>query len=626
MYPEAAWTSTNRRQSRRNGKRSGRPSGPSTPRIPSPEPSRGRSSTCSRCCPTPPARCTWDTSSTTRLGTSSRTSGAETAGPSCARWAGTRSACLLRTRRFAKAAIRREIVERNIEHIRGEMRRLGWVIDWDREVGAHEPEYYRWTQWLFLKFFEAGLAYRKEAPVNWCPNDQTVVANEYVIDGKCERCGAEVVVMNMEQWFFRITAYADQLLEDLELIDWPERTKTIQRNWIGRSEGAEVLFRDEELDVDIPVFTTRPDTLYGATFFVLAPEHPLVEQLATEEVRDYVKAAATRSVADRQTKDKDGVFTGHYVVNPVNDERIPVWVADYVLMDYGTGAIMAVPAHDERDLDFARANDLPVTPRDRRGDERADQLGRFQRPARGRGEDEDRRMAARAGSRSACCQLPPARLVDVTSALLGLPDPGRLLRGRRNRAGPGGSAPGPAARGRGLPAEGQAAAGLQRGVDECGVPQMRQARAARGGHDGHVRRLLLVLPALLRPAQRPGAVGSQVRGLLDAGRPVHRRHRPHDGAPALLALLHEGAERLRPRWHPRAVPAPVPPGLGAPGRNEDVEDEGERDRPRPAGGHVRGRRGPALHAVHRPGRSGHGLDRGGRRGHLALPAAAVARS
>jgi len=254
----------------------------------------------------------------------------------------------------------REIIERNIEHIRGEMRRLGWAIDWDRETSAHEPEYYRWTQWLFLKFFEAGLAYRKEAPVNWCPNDQTVVANEYVIDGKCERCGAEVIAMNMEQWFFRVTAYADQLLADLQLIDWPERTKMIQTNWIGRSEGAEVLFRVEELDIDIPVFTTRPDTLFGATFFVLAPEHPLIDRLANEEVREYVQKAGARSVAERQTKDKDGVFTGHHVVNPVNGERIPVWVADYVLMDYGTGAIMAVPAHDERDLEFARQYDLPV--------------------------------------------------------------------------------------------------------------------------------------------------------------------------------------------------------------------------------------------------------------------------
>ncbi len=254
----------------------------------------------------------------------------------------------------------REIIERNIAQIRANMRRLGWAIDWDREASAHEPEFYRWTQWLFLKFFEAGLAYRKEAPVNWCPKDQTVVANEYVIDGKCERCGTEVVARNMEQWFFRITAYADALLEDHKLLDWPEKTITIQRNWIGRSEGAEVLFRVEELDLDIPVFTTRPDTLFGATFFVLAPEHPLVETLANDEVRAYVQKAGTRTVAERQTKEKDGVFTGHYVVNPVNDERIPVWVADYVLMDYGTGAIMAVPAHDERDREFAERCDLPI--------------------------------------------------------------------------------------------------------------------------------------------------------------------------------------------------------------------------------------------------------------------------
>ena len=256
----------------------------------------------------------------------------------------------------------REIIERNISHIRSEMRRLGWAVDWDRELSAHEPEYYRWTQWLFLRFFEADLAYRKEAPVNWCPNDQTVVANEYVIDGRCERCGTPVVARNMEQWFFRVTAYADQLLEDLTLIDWPERTKTIQRNWIGRSEGAEVLFRDEELDADIPVFTTRPDTLFGATFFVLAPEHPFVERVANDEVRAYVETAGARSVEERQTKEKDGIFTGHHVVNPVNGEQIPVWVADYVLMDYGTGAIMAVPAHDERDREFAERYGLPIRP------------------------------------------------------------------------------------------------------------------------------------------------------------------------------------------------------------------------------------------------------------------------
>ena len=256
----------------------------------------------------------------------------------------------------------REIIERNIANLRSGMQRLGWAIDWDREVSAHDPDYYRWTQWLFLRFFEAGLAYRKEAPVNWCPNDQTVVANEYVIDGRCERCGAPVVARNMEQWFFKITAYADQLLDDLALIDWPERTKTIQRNWIGRSEGADVLFRDAALDADIAVFTTRPDTLFGATFFVLAPEHPLVERLANDEIRAYVEKAGARPVEERQTKEKDGIFTGHHVINPVNGEPIPVWIADYVLMDYGTGAIMAVPAHDERDREFAERYDLPIRP------------------------------------------------------------------------------------------------------------------------------------------------------------------------------------------------------------------------------------------------------------------------
>jgi leucyl-tRNA synthetase len=256
----------------------------------------------------------------------------------------------------------REITERNIAAIRVQMRRLGWVIDWDREISAHEVDYYRWTQWLFLKFFERGLAYRAAAPVNWCPYDQTVIANEYVVDGRCDRCGTPVEARMMEQWFFKITAYADELLEyDLpEWGEWPERTKTIQRNWIGRSEGAEILFRIEELDIDVPVFTTRPDTLFGATFFVLAPEHPLVEQIEAEQVREYAKRTAARRGEARAAEEKTGVFTGLYVTNPVNDERLPVYVADYVLMEYGTGAIMAVPAHDERDREFAEAFDLPI--------------------------------------------------------------------------------------------------------------------------------------------------------------------------------------------------------------------------------------------------------------------------
>ncbi len=260
----------------------------------------------------------------------------------------------------------RATVERNIEQIRGQMKRLGWAIDWSREFSTHEPEYYRWTQWLFLKFFEAGHAYRKAALVNWCPNDQTVLANEQVKDGRCERCGFEVEARKLDQWFFRITACADNLLDEMKDLEWPERVLAMQRNWIGRSEGAEILFRVEELDIDIPVFTTRADTLFGATFFVLAPEHPLVDRLAEQspnggEIREYVRKAGARPAKERAAgADKTGVFTGFFATNPVNDARIPIWIADYVLMDYGTGAIMAVPAHDERDREFAERFDLPI--------------------------------------------------------------------------------------------------------------------------------------------------------------------------------------------------------------------------------------------------------------------------
>jgi leucyl-tRNA synthetase len=262
---------------------------------------------------------------------------------------------------ISEGAHPRETVERNIKNIRQSMRRIGWAIDWTRLVSTHEPEYYRWQQWQFLKFHERGLAYRKAAPVKWCPNDQTVLANEQVREGRCERCGAEVESRLMEQWFFRITDYAQALLDDLEMLEWPESIKARQRNWIGRSEGAEILFRIEELAEDLPVFTTRPDTLYGATFFVLAPEHELVARIDSEEVQEYVRRAGAKKTADRAAAtEKTGVFTGLHAVNPVNDERLPVYVADYVLTDYGTGAIMAVPAHDERDFDFARAFDLPV--------------------------------------------------------------------------------------------------------------------------------------------------------------------------------------------------------------------------------------------------------------------------
>ncbi len=266
----------------------------------------------------------------------------------------------------------RDSTAASIASFQREFRRWGISIDWSRELATHDPRYYRWTQWIFLQLFGAGLAYRKEAAVKWCPKDQTVLANEQVEpDGTCERCGALVEIRQLEQWFLRITDYAERLLGDLDGIEWPEHVKTMQRNWIGRSEGAEVTFRCEDLDpahpIDYPVFTTRPDTLFGATFFVMAPEHPDIARLAEgtvyeQDVREYINHALNESNEERGNaeKPKTGVPLGRTVTNPVNGEQIPMYVADYVLMEYGTGAIMAVPGHDERDYAFARAYELPI--------------------------------------------------------------------------------------------------------------------------------------------------------------------------------------------------------------------------------------------------------------------------
>ena len=255
----------------------------------------------------------------------------------------------------------------NIAQMRDQLQRLGLSYDWEREITTCAPDYYKWTQWLFLQFFKAGLAYQKEASVNWDPVDQTVLANEQVdAEGRSWRSGARVEKRLLKQWFLKITAYADQLLADLEkLSGWPERVRTMQENWIGQSVGARVLFKTETGE-ELPVFTTRPDTLWGATFMVLAPEHPLVEKLTTPEQQAAVKAyqaeAAARSEIERSAEDREktGVWTGSYAINPVNQERIPIWIADYVLMGYGTGAIMAVPAHDQRDFEFARKFGLPI--------------------------------------------------------------------------------------------------------------------------------------------------------------------------------------------------------------------------------------------------------------------------
>ncbi|MGM0738105.1 MAG: leucine--tRNA ligase, partial [Bacteroidota bacterium] len=264
----------------------------------------------------------------------------------------------------------RETTNRNIDGFRRQLQALGFSYDWDREVNTTDPAYFRWTQWIFLKLYEQGLAYEASVPVNWCPELGTVLANEEVIDGKSEVGGFPVERKPMRQWMLKITAYAERLLQDLEELDWPESIKEMQRNWIGKSEGANVVFPlkagTRDAGESIEVFTTRPDTLFGATYMVLAPEHPLVDRITTDQQKEAVAAyreeAARKSDLDRTdlNKDKTGVFTGAFAVNPVNNEEIPVWIADYVMMSYGTGAIMAVPGHDERDWEFARKYELPI--------------------------------------------------------------------------------------------------------------------------------------------------------------------------------------------------------------------------------------------------------------------------
>jgi len=260
-------------------------------------------------------------------------------------------------------------VRRNIENMKRQLKEIGAMYDWKREINTSSPDYYRWTQWIFLQMYHKGLAYRKEMPVNWCPKDKTVLANEEVIDGRCERCQTKVTKRQLPQWMLKITAYAERLLADLDKLDWPEKVKQMQRNWIGKSEGASIIFKVITVsgkEFELPVFTTRPDTLFGATYVVLAPEHPLVKNITESsqrgEVEKYLAESLEKSEIERTqvTREKTGVFTGAMAVNPVNGAKIPVWVADYVLAHYGAGAIMAVPAHDQRDFEFAQKYHLPV--------------------------------------------------------------------------------------------------------------------------------------------------------------------------------------------------------------------------------------------------------------------------
>ena len=344
----------------------------------------------------------------------------------------------------------------NVARMMAQLRTLGAAFDFSRKLETCDPDYYRWTQWIFIQLFNKGLAYKARAPVNWCPKDQTVLANEQVVDGRCERCDTPVVKKELEQWFFRITDYADELLK-FDGLDWPEKVVTMQTNWIGRSEGLEVDFKAltiDGADASMRIFTTRPDTLFGVTFMVLAPEHPLVARVTTDdrraEVEAYVEAARNASDIERQSTEpeKTGVFTGGHAVNPLNGEKVPIWVADYVLMTYGTGAIMAVPAHDERDFAFARRFKLEIRPVISPSGEPVDQLDE---PYMGEGtlvnsgrfdglhapSPQSRRSTPTSGPRAggADGRLPPARLADQPPALLGGPHPHRLLRRARRGAG-----------------------------------------------------------------------------------------------------------------------------------------------------------------------------------------------
>jgi len=275
--------------------------------------------------------------------------------------------------------------QRNIQNMKRQLKEIGAMYDWSREINTSDPRYYKWTQWIFLQMYKRGLAYKKLMPINWCPGCKTGLANEEVIEGKCERCGSRVVKKDMEQWMLRITEYADSLLYDLKNLDWPEKVKVMQVNWIGRSEGTEVIFKvissKDSREYNLPVFTTRPDTLFGATYVVLSPEHEIVQKIVSSpkerEVFEYIKHSKETPEIERVSveREKTGVFTEAYAINPVNNEKIPVWISDYVLISYGTGAIMAVPAHDERDFEFAKKFCLPVreviyhkdSPRDKKG-------------------------------------------------------------------------------------------------------------------------------------------------------------------------------------------------------------------------------------------------------------------
>ena len=538
--------------------------------------------------------------------------------------------------------------ERSIASFREQFLAWGISIDWSREIATHQPDYYRWTQWIFLQLFEAGLAYRTDAPVQWCPKDQTVLANEQVIDGRCERCGTEVVPKKLDQWYFRITDYADRLLADFDLLEsWPEHVVTMQRNWIGRSEGAEAVFRCDELALDFPVFTTRPDTLFGATFFVLAPEHPDLDRLIegtsnAGEVRDYVAASLRQSTGERgdEDREKTGVRLERTVTNPVNGEQIPMFVADYVLMEYGTGAIMAVPAHDQRDFEFARKFDLPVK--------------QVVGPADGAEVPDDEAFVTqsedvRLVNSGDLDGLTPAdakrKIIDELEA----EGRGKLAVNYRLRdwllsrqrywgcpipiihCGSCGTVPVPEDQ---LPVElpdvedyrpkgksplAAATDWVEVDCPKCGGPARRETDTM----DTFVDSSWYFL-RYLDPRNESGSVRPRHRRPLDARRPVHRRRRARDPPPHVRAVLHQGPRRPGPDRGAGAVRQPLHAGDDHPRRPQDEQVEGQRRQPRRLRLALRRRRRPHLRLLHGPARRRRRLGGRGRRRRPALPLAPLA--
>ena len=535
----------------------------------------------------------------------------------------------------------------NIETQATSFQRYGLSFDWSRRLHTSDPEYYRWTQWLFLKFRERGLAYRKASYVNWCPNDQTVLANEQVVNGACERCGAVVTKRQLTQWYFKTTEYAQRLLDDMAELEggWPERVLAMQRNWIGRSEGAYVDFEIDGYAEPVTVFTTRPDTLYGATFFVVAPEGELAAAIVADGQRDefeaYLEQAKLATEIERQATDrpKTGVFLGVHATNPVNNERIPVYAADYVLADYGTGAVMGVPAHDQRDLDFARTYGLPVIEVISTGQPDPAESG-----------------IATPGDGTYVNSGPLDGLTDKAtgvSTIIGQLEEGGVGKGAvtfrlrdwllsRQRywgcpipiihCGACGEVAVPedqlpvdpaAADGCRAGAEGRLAAGQRDRLGQRRLPLLRRSGRPGHRHHGHLRRLVLVLLPLLLAGRRRGPVRSRRRPPLDARRPVRRRRRARDPAPAVHAVLHQGAARHGDGRLRRADAAAAEPGPGHQPGQVDEQVAGQRGGPGRADRRVRGRRRPADRRLRRSAGRGHRLGRRVARRLGEVPAAGV---